>query len=336
MSNIELRTINNGIKITGIVHKIGTTSKMLRRKGGQFIEKFSKEAWEDAITENNEIRLLVNHDTKQSYATTKNGTLSLWIEENDVKMDAIIYDKELAEDIRAYGDGFSFGFTQKEEKWEDGEGYSIRSITKALISEVSVLINSRPAYGGTLVEVRSTEDGPDYIEVAETNLLSEVRSMDFESEEFKTFADKLFEIFQEKQKALQSNEETAVEEQLAEQEEVTEAEEVKVEETVVEEVVVEETVEEVAEETTEPEVQGQETPVIPTFDYELLVNMIVEKLKPAEQTQEDTNVVLEESEVEDTQENDVKEEEQVKPIDEEVQKFLESLQNQKEVIEDEA
>ena len=178
MSNIELRAINNGVKITGIVHKIGTASKMLRRKGGQFIEKFSKEAWEEAITENNEIRLLVNHDTKQSYATTKNGTLSLWIEDNDVKMDAIIYDKELAEEIRAYGDGFSFGFTQKEEKWEDADGYSIRSITKALISEVSVLINSRPAYGGTLVEVRSAENGPDYIEVAETNLLSEVRSMD--------------------------------------------------------------------------------------------------------------------------------------------------------------
>ncbi|MBO5179745.1 MAG: HK97 family phage prohead protease, partial [Clostridia bacterium] len=163
MSNIELRAINNGIKITGIVHKIGTASKMLRRKGGQFIEKFSKEAWEEAITENNEIRLLVNHDTKQSYATTKNGTLSLWIEDNDVKMDAIIYDKELAEEIRAYGDGFSFGFTQKEEKWEDADDYSIRSITKALISEVSVLINSRPAYGGTLVEVRSAENGPDYI-----------------------------------------------------------------------------------------------------------------------------------------------------------------------------
>lgn len=335
MSNIELRAINNGVKITGIVHKIGTASKMLRRKGGQFIEKFSKEAWEEAITENNEIRLLVNHDTKQSYATTKNGTLSLWIEDNDVKMDAIIYDKELAEEIRAYGDGFSFGFTQKEEKWEDADGYSIRSITKALISEVSVLINSRPAYGGTLVEVRSAENGPDYIEVAETNLLSEVRSMDFESEEFKAFADKLFEMFQEKQKALQSNEETVVEEeQDTKQDEVTT--ENQVEETTEEatEEVVEEVVEEVIEE------DKQDDVIVTTkasgFDYELLVNMIVEKLKPAEQTQEDTNAVSEESEVEDKKEDDVKEEEQTKPIDEEVQKFLESLQNQKEVIEDEA
>ena len=331
MSNIELRTINNGVKITGIVHKIGTASKMLRRKGGQFIEKFSKEAWEEAITENNEIRLLVNHDTKQSYATTKNGTLSLWIEDNDVKMDAIIYDKELAEEIRAYGDGFSFGFTQKEEKWEDADGYSIRSITKALISEVSVLINSRPAYGGTLVEVRSAENGPDYIEVAETNLLSEVRSMDFESEEFKAFADKLFEMFQEKQKALQSSEETVVEEeQDTKQDEVTaenQAEDTTEEAT-------EEVVEEVVEEDKQDDVIV--TTKASEFDYELLVNMIVEKLKPAEQTQEDTNTVSEESEVEDKKEDDVKEEEQTKPIDEEVQKFLESLQNQKEVIEDEA
>ncbi len=331
MSNIELRAINNGVKITGIVHKIGTASKMLRRKGGQFIEKFSKEAWEEAITENNEIRLLVNHDTKQSYATTKNGTLSLWIEDNDVKMDAIIYDKELAEEIRAYGDGFSFGFTQKEEKWEDADGYSIRSITKALISEVSVLINSRPAYGGTLVEVRSAENGPDYIEVAETNLLSEVRSMDFESEEFKAFADKLFEMFQEKQKALQSSEETVVEEeQDTKQDEVTA--ENQAEDTTEE--VTEEVVEEVAEEDKQDDVIV--TAKASEFDYELLVNMIVEKLKPAEQTQEDTNTVSEESEVEDKKEDDVKEEEQTKPIDEEVQKFLESLQNQKEVIEDEA
>ena len=327
MSNIELRAINNGIKITGIVHKIGTASKMLRRKGGQFIEKFSKEAWEEAITENNEIRLLVNHDTKQSYATTKNGTLSLWIEDNDVKMDAIIYDKELAEEIRAYGDGFSFGFAQKEEKWEDADGYSIRSITKALISEVSVLINSRPAYGGTLVEVRSAENGPDYIEVAETNLLSEVRSMDFESEEFKAFADKLFEMFQEKQKALQSNEETVVEE-----EQDTKQDEVATENQV------EDTTEEVVEEVVEEDKQDDTVVITKAseFDYELLVNMIVERLKPAEQTQEDTNTVSEESEVEDTKEDDVKEEEQTKPIDEEVQKFLESLQNQKEVIEDEA
>ena len=151
--------------------------------------------------------------------------------------------------------------------------------------------------------------------------------MDFESEEFKAFADKLFEMFQEKQKALQSNEETVVEE-----EQDTKQDEVATENQV------EDTTEEVVEEVVEEDKQDDTVVITKAseFDYELLVNMIVERLKPAEQTQEDTNTVSEESEVEDTKEDDVKEEEQTKPIDEEVQKFLESLQNQKEVIEDEA
>lgn len=148
-NNIELREIENGYQLEILVNDY-RDSKLLNGKNGKFIENIPKETWENAINENSNIELFIDHSPYVNIAEN----IEFQIRENGVYAIATLTNKakNLYDSIKEYGvNGISFGFKCVSDKWNGIK----RTIHKMNLFEISILMSKEPAYNGGYAEVRN-------------------------------------------------------------------------------------------------------------------------------------------------------------------------------------
>ena len=155
---MELEIRGNALHISGYVNAVERESRrlparMCSKAKSDFVEKISAGAFGRAVSRAKEVRLMFNH--KRDIGGTADGTLKLSEDNIGLKAAAAITDPEAVEAAkRGELRGWSFGFTDAKDRWEDvSEGLQRRTIDDLDLQEVSIL-SVTPAYVGTSVELR--------------------------------------------------------------------------------------------------------------------------------------------------------------------------------------
>ena len=147
---------DKAMKVAGVVNKPNEKSEvMLDKTGKPFVEMVLPNVFSEAIADAENIRLLYAHDTNKVLADTKTGTLKVFEENGEVKMQAELVDTTDGKDAFALvkkqlAGGLSFGFTTLEDEWEQVDGMYQRKIKKMILSEISIV--PEPAYKQSEVE----------------------------------------------------------------------------------------------------------------------------------------------------------------------------------------
>ena len=183
---MQIRVRGDSVEIEGYVNAVERKSKPLWSRMGQFIERICKGAFKKALSRNDNVRILLNHDPERDLGGTKDGNLELEEDNIGLHARATITDPEVVKKARN-GDlvGWSFGFYDREvEQKTDEDGFPLRNVRDLDLEEVSILDNTTtPAYDGTLVAVRSEESSVFYGETFADEI--QIREEKPESEETK-------------------------------------------------------------------------------------------------------------------------------------------------------
>lgn len=169
---IEIR--NDSVIVDGYVNAVERKSRKLKSRIGDFVEIIKKGAFTRAISRNDDVRILLNHDRSRDLGGTKDGNLTLNEDAIGLRARATITDADVIEKAKN-GDlvGWSFGFVDVPEgvtRTVDN-GITVREVNDLDLREVSLLDRTRtPAYEGTLVSVRSDDD----VELHSDALLTEI------------------------------------------------------------------------------------------------------------------------------------------------------------------
>ena len=153
--NVVIRA--DHVEISGYVNAVERPSKVLHDRSGDFIETVKEGAFKKALSRNDNVRVLLNHDRNRDLGGTKDGNLELEEDNIGLRAKAKIYDKDVIDKARK-GDltGWSFGFTDRDvDKSYDDKGLLHRTVNDLDLEEVSILDRTRtPAYKGTLIMAR--------------------------------------------------------------------------------------------------------------------------------------------------------------------------------------
>ena len=176
---MQIRVKNDEVEVEGYVNAVERNSKPLWSRIGRFIERICKGAFQRSIDRNDDIRLLLNHDSNRDLGGTKDGNLELHEDSIGLHAHATIRDAEVAQDARE-GNlvGWSFGFFDRDvESGTDEETkLPLRKVRDLDVVEVSLLNRkATPAYDGTLVTVR---DDSQPVNLSEANVDDEVELRD--------------------------------------------------------------------------------------------------------------------------------------------------------------
>ena len=147
---IEMR--NGSVSISGYVNAVERESRLIPSPKGPFVEKVRAGAFERALV-GGSVELRLDHG--RVIGGTGDGSLALCEDAIGLRAEAAVSDPETVELARR-GEirGWSFGFKNPSDEWEEGEPPK-RTLLGFDLLEVS-LISRRmvPAYTGTLAEVR--------------------------------------------------------------------------------------------------------------------------------------------------------------------------------------
>lgn len=152
----------DSVEIDGYVNAIERKSKPLWSRIGQFVERICKGAFKSALSRNDNVRILLNHDPSRDLGGQKDGNLELEEDSIGLRARATITDPDVVKKARN-GDlvGWSFGFYDRDvENLKDENGFPLRNVKDLDLEEVSLLDRTKiPAYDGTLVMVRADSEG---------------------------------------------------------------------------------------------------------------------------------------------------------------------------------
>lgn len=158
---MELEIRNGALHVSGYVNAVERDSRrlpqrMCKKARSDFVEKISAGAFGRAVSRAREVRLMFNH--KRDIGGTADGTLKLSEDSIGLKAQAVFTDPEAVEAAkRGELRGWSFGFTDAVDRWEDvSDGLQRRTIDDLDLQEVSIL-SVTPAYVGTSVELRGED-----------------------------------------------------------------------------------------------------------------------------------------------------------------------------------
>lgn len=156
---VEIR--NDCIVIRGYINAVERDSRLIPSPKGQFVEQVRSGAWKKAISKNDNIPLLLNHDKSRKLAATKEGTLKLTEDNIGLYAEARVYDSDVVDKAKNKRlVGWSFGFSKPKDSWgKTDTGIDRRYLDDMEINEVSILDDTRtPAYYGTSIENRDNEE----------------------------------------------------------------------------------------------------------------------------------------------------------------------------------
>lgn len=173
---IEVREDN--VIIEGYVNAVERLSKPLNSRAGKFIERIRKGAFQRALDRAEDVKILLNHQWEREIGNTKNGSLELYEDAIGLHARAVITDSDVIQQARNNNlIGWSFGFRDREVEYDAEQGMMCRNVKDMDLYEVSVISKDRvPAYDGTLVTVRTSDD-------SEEINISEILSTDATTED---------------------------------------------------------------------------------------------------------------------------------------------------------
>lgn len=177
------------VEISGYVNAVERNSKPLMSRIGQFIERICKGAFKRAITRNNDIHILLNHDWNRDLGSTKAGNLELQEDNIGLFARATIDDPEVVQKAKN-GDlvGWSFGFSDRDVENTLEKGMPTRAVKDLDLYEVSILDRTKsPAYEGTLITSRAETNeihfrGDDFIDEVNVSI-EEEKDLKIETEQ---------------------------------------------------------------------------------------------------------------------------------------------------------
>ena len=153
LTEVRLSKSDDQVTISGYAAVFDQEAKIW-----DFREVIRPGAFKRSLTENDAIRLLINHDGLP-IANTKSNTLTLREDTHGLKFEARLdpADPDVQSIVpkleRGDVDGMSFGFVTREDSWDHENG--IRTLIDVDLLEVSVV--GFPAYDGTDVAKRSRD-----------------------------------------------------------------------------------------------------------------------------------------------------------------------------------
>lgn len=157
---MEIRIRGDSVEIDGYVNAVERKSKPLWSRMGRFLERICKGAFSKALSRNDNVRILLNHDKNRDLGGQKDGNLELCEDSIGLRARATITDPEVVQKAKD-GNlvGWSFGFYDRDVLCHtDEDGMPLRDVRDLDLEEVSLLDNTKtPAYDGTLVMVRADE-----------------------------------------------------------------------------------------------------------------------------------------------------------------------------------
>ena len=167
---VEVR--NDSVVISGYVNAVERWSKPLRAnlRGMmlRFIEKIKAGAFKNALKRNDNVKVLLNHNSDRELANTKDGTAILEEDNIGLRAEVTITDPEVVEKARKHKlVGWSFGFYSNSDDVDESGSIATRTVNDMDLVEVSILDDTKsPAYYGTSVETRN--DGGEVMEIRAT------------------------------------------------------------------------------------------------------------------------------------------------------------------------
>jgi len=163
MKNIEYRTFplsefrltqsDSGTRFVGYAAVFDKLSDNL----GGFKEKISRGAFRSSISQNNDVRALLNHDSNFVLGRTKSKTLELSEDKTGLRTEISPPDAQWAKDLavsvnRGDIDQMSFGFRTIKDTWDkQNSDEPIRTLEDVELFDVSIV--TFPAYKATSVDV---------------------------------------------------------------------------------------------------------------------------------------------------------------------------------------
>ena len=161
---MRLTIRNDSVEIEGYVNAIERNSKPLMSRIGRFVERILKGAFSNALSRNDNVYLLLNHDVNRVLGSQREGNLELNEDSIGLHARAIVTDADVVEKAKN-GDlvGWSFGFRDTPDGVIEGRdedtGLPLRKLRDLDLVEVSILDRTRtPAYEGTLIMARSDDE----------------------------------------------------------------------------------------------------------------------------------------------------------------------------------
>ena len=155
--NIEIRA--DGAHISGYVNVTEKKSRPVITPHGKVIEEIEPRAFEQALERAGNISVTVDHDKAQIYASTDNGTLTLYEDNIGLHADVLITDAELIELARRGKiRGWSFGMFNVVDNLEQrADELPLRKIKSLDIDHLTLVVKKQPIYSATSVELRAGE-----------------------------------------------------------------------------------------------------------------------------------------------------------------------------------
>lgn len=167
-TKIEVRELEGGKLQLEILVNDYMESRMLQGKNGNFIENIKPEAFKNAIEENFNIELYVDHENHVNLA--KNMNLEVREDGLYAIVDLIPQARNIYNTIKEKGaSGISFGFECLKDIWNGCK----RTVEELRLFEISILLSKSPDYWGGYAETRSMVEVPE-------NLLYEIRKRQLE------------------------------------------------------------------------------------------------------------------------------------------------------------
>lgn len=152
---VEIRA--DGAHITGYVNVTGKKSRPVSTPHGKCIEIIEERAFADAIDRAGDVTVTVDHDKTHIYASTSSSTCTLKEDAIGLHADVLITDKSIIE-LAKQGKirGWSFGMYNVVDNLEQrADELPIRHVKKLDLDHITLVVNKRPVYSATSVELRA-------------------------------------------------------------------------------------------------------------------------------------------------------------------------------------
>lgn len=158
-AGMEVRSVGNSIVGTTAPIYDGTPGTQYELWDGT-VERIAKGCFDECLRNNPEVKCMVDH--KECIARTSAGNLKLTSTARGIVWEATPPNTTTTQDLRLNIEagnvkGSSFGFIPQVIEWGREANNEIRLIKKAIIFDVSPIVNGEPAYGASSVSLRSDE-----------------------------------------------------------------------------------------------------------------------------------------------------------------------------------
>lgn len=158
MTEIEIRsaTLEADSKSKTLVGYVVQWNKHSEVLWGEYVERFSPNAFSQSLASGADVRALFEHDHTKLLGRTTSGTLKLHEDNIGLRFELTPPDNQLGRDLlvsveRGDISGMSFGFRTIKNEWDFSVEPNLRTVQQAELAEITV--TSIPAYPDSSLEI---------------------------------------------------------------------------------------------------------------------------------------------------------------------------------------